>query len=86
MISTEFSRNFLFRLDINILVDITPHVRRGLLLMSKILQNLANGVEFGKFKEAFMTPTNLYVVDHFKPVNDFLEKISVIIVWLKSNH
>lgn len=48
-----------------------------MLLSTKILQNLANGVEFGK-KEAFMTPTNSFLTDKFKAVKEFFDKISVL--------
>eukprot|EP01094_Clydonella_sp_ATCC50884_P029053 TRINITY_DN894_c0_g1_i1.p1 TRINITY_DN894_c0_g1~~TRINITY_DN894_c0_g1_i1.p1 ORF type:complete len:1012 (+),score=384.73 TRINITY_DN894_c0_g1_i1:52-3087(+) len=48
--------------------------RRGLLLISKVVQNLANGVEFGN-KEEFMKCMNDFVVAHFDDINYILDEL-----------
>lgn len=55
---------------------ISPGVRRGLVLVSKILQNLANGVEFG-YKEAHMAILNPFIIEHLSVVHTFFDKLTV---------
>lgn len=43
---------------------VPPNVKRGLMLMSKILQNIANHVEFSK--EQHMTMFNDFLRSHFE--------------------
>jgi hypothetical protein len=43
---------------------VPPTVKRGLMLMSKILQNIANHVEFSK--EQHMLPFNDFLRAHFE--------------------
>lgn len=43
---------------------VPPQVKRGLMLMSKILQNIANHVEFSK--EQHMLPFNDFLRSHFE--------------------
>jgi len=50
-------------------------MRRGLMLIGKILQNLANNILFGK--EAHMTPLNKFLEDQIVNVNRFLSEINV---------
>jgi hypothetical protein len=59
------------------LVDETPSLeeRRGLILISKAIQNLSNGVQFGN-KEAFMMPMNEFIVQNLHPTKKFLEVIA----------
>ena len=59
------------------LIDHTPSLpeRRGLILISKSIQNLSNGVQFGP-KEAFMFPMNQFIIDNLQRVKRFLEEIS----------
>eukprot|EP00004_Rigifila_ramosa_P006777 TRINITY_DN176_c0_g1_i5.p1 TRINITY_DN176_c0_g1~~TRINITY_DN176_c0_g1_i5.p1 ORF type:complete len:2751 (-),score=506.38 TRINITY_DN176_c0_g1_i5:66-8294(-) len=45
--------------------------RRQLLLITKVLQNLANNHEFGD-KEAFMIPMNSFIQQNQQSINDFL--------------
>lgn len=45
-------------------VTVPPHVKRGLMLMSKILQNIANHVEFSK--EQHMIPFNDFLRANFE--------------------
>jgi len=51
-------------------------IRRGLLLIAKIVQNLANNVLFG-YKEPYMIPMNQFLTDHIYQVTAFLREISV---------
>lgn len=51
-------------------------MRRGLLLIAKIIQNLANNVLFGT-KEPYMFPLNLFLVQNIHVVMGFLREISV---------
>jgi len=52
----------------------SPRVMRGLMLVSKILQNIANNVEFSK--EEHMLPFNDFVRAHFEPVLQWVLEIS----------
>ncbi|PNY29463.1 Pentafunctional AROM polypeptide [Tolypocladium capitatum] len=54
----------------------TKEMRRGLLLIAKIIQNLANNVLFGT-KEPYMFPLNPFLVQNIKLVTEFLREISV---------
>lgn len=56
-------------------------IRRGLLLIAKIVQNLANNVLFG-YKEPFMVPMNQFLTDHIYQVTAFLREISVSVITL----
>jgi hypothetical protein len=51
--------------------------RRALILISKAVQNLANGVKFGK-KEEFMADLNPYVLDNVEEVFLFLDELSTV--------
>ena len=51
-------------------------MRRGLLFIAKIIQNLANNVLFG-VKEPYMFPLNLFLVQNIHLVTGFLREISV---------
>jgi len=51
--------------------------QRSLILIAKILQNLANGVQFGA-KEAYIQPANFFITDHLKDLGDFMEQLSDI--------
>ncbi|KAG5929992.1 hypothetical protein E4U42_003545 [Claviceps africana] len=54
----------------------TKEMRRGLLLIAKIIQNLANNVLFGT-KEPYMFPLNPFLVQNIHIVTGFLREISV---------
>lgn len=58
------------------IVDKQPDARtmRGLMLVSKILQNIANNVEFSK--EGHMLPLNNFVRTHFEPMRRWVSEIS----------
>lgn len=58
------------------IVDTSPPPRsmRGLMLVSKILQNIANNVEFAK--EEHMLPFNDFVREHFEPMRKWVSEIS----------
>ena len=60
------------------LVSSTPskEMRRGLLLIAKIVQNLANNVLFGA-KEPYMYPLNEFLAHNIYHVTTFLREISV---------
>jgi len=49
----------------------SKHVTRGLILIVKVIQNLANLVEFGE-KEGFMSPLNPFLVENFSRMKSFL--------------
>lgn len=51
-----------------------PKIMRGLMLVSKILQNIANNVEFAK--EEHMLPINDFVKAHIEPMRQWVAKIS----------
>ncbi|KAI2616374.1 GTPase [Hypomontagnella submonticulosa] len=60
------------------LVDTPPskEMRRGLLLIAKVIQNLANNVLFGA-KEPYMYPLNDFLTQNIYRVTTFLREISV---------
>ncbi|XP_026322570.1 neurofibromin [Hyposmocoma kahamanoa] len=53
---------------------VPPQVKRGLMLMSKILQNIANHVEFSK--EQHMLPFNDFLRSHFEAGRKFFIQIA----------
>jgi len=53
----------------------SDRLQRQLILLGKVLQNLANGVLFGK-KEPFMIGMNDFISSNLEQVNDWMEKIS----------
>ncbi|XP_050358342.1 neurofibromin-like isoform X3 [Nymphalis io] len=53
---------------------IPPHIKRGLLLMSKVLQNIANHMEFSK--EQHMLPFNDFLREHFEAGRKFFIEIA----------
>jgi neurofibromin 1 len=54
----------------------SKEMRRGLLLIAKVVQNLANNVLFGA-KEPYMFPLNDFLTDNIYRVTTFLREISV---------
>lgn len=64
--------------DVEGLISAAPskEMRRGLLLIAKVIQNLANNVLFGA-KEPYMFPLNDFLTQHIYPVTTFLREISV---------
>lgn len=60
------------------LLDTAPSkdLRRGLLLIAKVIQNLANNVLFGA-KEPYMYPLNNFLTQNIYYVTTFLRQISV---------
>ena len=54
----------------------SKEMRRGLLLIAKIIQNLANNVLFGA-KEPYMFPLNDFLTQNIYHVTTFLREISV---------
>ena len=54
----------------------SPAFRRALILVSKILQNLSNGVEFGK-KEEYMSPFNEFIHNNLSQVSQLFDYYSV---------
>jgi len=53
----------------------SERLQRQLILLGKVLQNLANGVLFGK-KEPFMIGMNDFISSNLEQVNDWMEQIS----------
>jgi len=54
-----------------------PDVRRALVLISKAIQNLANGVQFGS-KEQYMANMNEFIVNNRERVDEFLDKLTEV--------
>ena len=65
--------------DVEGLVSTAPtkEMRRGLLLIAKVIQNLANNVLFG-VKEPYMFPLNDFLVQNVFSITGFLHEISVL--------
>jgi len=62
--------------DIFGLVDeVKNEARRGLVLISKIIQNVANGLEFGK-KEPFMEELNPFINENIERAKKFFDEIT----------
>jgi len=58
-----------------------PQASRCLLLISKLVQNIANGVKFGgkqAYKEAFMKPLDPFVILNFTLSRNFYDKIAEV--------
>eukprot|EP00297_Palpitomonas_bilix_P001756 CAMPEP_0113886398 /NCGR_PEP_ID=MMETSP0780_2-20120614/11528_1 /TAXON_ID=652834 /ORGANISM="Palpitomonas bilix" /LENGTH=999 /DNA_ID=CAMNT_0000874599 /DNA_START=5 /DNA_END=3004 /DNA_ORIENTATION=- /assembly_acc=CAM_ASM_000599 len=58
-------------------VAVQPDSRRKLVLIAKVLQNLANGVKFGA-KEAYMTPFHRFLDENDGRTKAFLEELAKI--------
>jgi Ras GTPase-activating-like protein IQGAP2/3 len=60
------------------LVDskLSANTRRNLTLLAKMLQNLANNVQFGGVKEFYMEPLNVFLDRNRDRLNDFLEGLT----------
>ena len=57
----------------------SKEMRRGLLLIAKVIQNLANNVLFGA-KEPYMYPLNDFLTQNIYKVTTFLREISVSMI------
>ena len=51
-------------------------VRRTLVLVSKILQNLSNGIKTSK--ESYMKPTDIFLIKNYDLIQSYFQKISTI--------
>ena len=63
----------------NIDLDVSPdtrEIRRGLLLITKVIQNLANNVVFGN-KEPHMKVLNTFLSENILQVTKFLSDLAV---------
>jgi len=56
---------------------VTPESRRNLILIGKLLQNLANQLMFGE-KEKYMQRTNSFIMDNLITMQAFVEEISSV--------
>lgn len=56
----------------------TPGLRRTLILISKVIQNLANELEFGD-KEAYMMPMNVFIQQNIPRMKEFLTNLSAVV-------
>eukprot|EP01102_Stenamoeba_stenopodia_P002953 TRINITY_DN1288_c0_g1_i1.p1 TRINITY_DN1288_c0_g1~~TRINITY_DN1288_c0_g1_i1.p1 ORF type:complete len:687 (+),score=116.19 TRINITY_DN1288_c0_g1_i1:437-2497(+) len=54
---------------------VTPEIRRALILVSKILQNIANAVQFGQ-KETYMIPFNQLCASQTTVVQSFFDSLA----------
>mmetsp|Transcript_6968 Transcript_6968/g.17607 ORF Transcript_6968/g.17607 Transcript_6968/m.17607 type:complete len:987 (-) Transcript_6968:37-2997(-) len=59
-------------------IPLDSDCRRGLVLVSKVIQQISNGVEFGA-KEEFMKPFNNYVRDSIGRVRNYFDQISDVV-------
>ena len=55
---------------------LTSGVRRTFVLISKVLQNLANGIKHAK--EEYMTPTDVFIEDNYQKIQDFFSTLAII--------
>ena len=55
----------------------TGEAQRALVLVAKVLQNLANDVEFGK-KEAFLTPMNTFIQRNRANLQEFFVRLCIM--------
>ena len=55
---------------------LSANARRNLTLLAKILQNLANNIQFGGVKEFYMAPLNAVLENNKPRLNHFLEKLT----------
>jgi len=60
---------------INLEKKLTPADQRALVLVSKVIQNLANGVEFGG-KEPYMVPLNSFLKQYRPKFEEFLSSLA----------
>lgn len=58
-------------------VTVGPDSRRKLVLIAKVLQNLANGVRFGA-KESYMTPFHAFIDENEERTKRFFEELAKI--------
>ena len=58
-----------------LLPSVDAKVRRALILLSKSLQNLANGIEFG-VKEPYMVPMNSFITGNDAKVKQFFDDLA----------
>eukprot|EP01126_Amoeba_proteus_P063478 TRINITY_DN8751_c0_g1_i6.p1 TRINITY_DN8751_c0_g1~~TRINITY_DN8751_c0_g1_i6.p1 ORF type:complete len:512 (-),score=99.69 TRINITY_DN8751_c0_g1_i6:384-1919(-) len=54
----------------------TPDTLRNLILVGKIIQNLANGILFGE-KETYMIPLNSFLANNRERCNEFLDSLLI---------
>lgn len=53
----------------------SPKARRNLIMLTKLIQNLSNGIEFG-VKEPHMVCVNSFVEDNLEVMNEFLLRVA----------
>eukprot|EP00735_Rhodelphis_limneticus_P000026 TRINITY_DN1004_c0_g1::TRINITY_DN1004_c0_g1_i1::g.29951::m.29951 TRINITY_DN1004_c0_g1::TRINITY_DN1004_c0_g1_i1::g.29951 ORF type:complete len:772 (+),score=265.22,sp/Q54K32/RGAA_DICDI/31.56/3e-98,RasGAP/PF00616.14/3.5e+03,RasGAP/PF00616.14/4.8e-45,RasGAP/PF00616.14/3.7e+03,RasGAP_C/PF03836.10/5.8e+03,RasGAP_C/PF03836.10/3.6e+02,RasGAP_C/PF03836.10/5.7e-12,IncA/PF04156.9/0.004,IncA/PF04156.9/2.1e+03,IncA/PF04156.9/66,Snapin_Pallidin/PF14712.1/1.5e+03,Snapin_Pallidin/PF14712.1/1.5e+03,Snapin_Palli len=53
----------------------SPVMRRNLILIAKLLQNLSNGVQFGG-KEDYMAPLNRFIVENKDKLQDYFDRLT----------
>lgn len=58
-------------------LEFTPVIRRTLILVAKVMQNLMNGVEFGE-KETFLAPMNVILQKEKNYAVDLKKKLNVL--------
>lgn len=63
-------------IDLDVRPD-SPQVRRGMLLITKVIQNLANNVVFGTTKEPHMRILNQFLSENIRQVTKFLSDVAV---------
>jgi len=57
---------------------LSANTRRNLTLLAKVLQNLANNIQFGGVKEFYMSPLNPVLEKNRERINDFLENLTKV--------
>jgi hypothetical protein len=53
-----------------------PNIRRGLVALSKVIQNLANGIEFRQ-SEPHMQPFNSFIIENRDRIAEFFDSLTV---------
>ncbi len=56
----------------------TLEAQRGLILISKLLQNLSNGIVFDDSKEEYTAELNKFILTHMDSLHQFLSKLAVM--------
>eukprot|EP00698_Gefionella_okellyi_P020404 TRINITY_DN6396_c0_g1_i1.p1 TRINITY_DN6396_c0_g1~~TRINITY_DN6396_c0_g1_i1.p1 ORF type:complete len:716 (+),score=137.38 TRINITY_DN6396_c0_g1_i1:51-2198(+) len=57
-------------------LPITTRIRRNMVLVTKLLQNLANGVQFDGYKERFMMAMNKFLLANSERMNAYLTRLA----------
>lgn len=68
---------FLSSLSCTTTETLSVEAQRGLILISKLLQNLSNGIEFEDSKKEYVPELNQFLSENSKKLHHFFEKLAV---------